>query len=143
MRKLFSIVLFSFSLVLSIPAYSVSGELYKLSATPLSFNKSERIVGYELKISCGGIHSINHVPIGWDIHIDNDPSWNTRMKGSIKVGAAALYKDSFNDFLVIEKGPNKDDVLKVQMEIITTTDFVKEKRYLLKTNELMLHKITQ
>lgn len=44
--------------------------------------------------------------MGWNVIVNNDPSWMTSFKGSISVGAAALdQKDKImlDHFLVVEK----------------------------------------
>jgi hypothetical protein len=137
---LISTIIFFISIGCISFVYASSSETYSLSIKDTIIKNGERIIGFELKIDSGNVSSFTRVPIGWSIYIDNDPSSHSKVKGDIAVGACAVDKDFFKDFIVIEKGPDKNEPLKVEMEIITTTDFEKEKSYFLKANNLILNK---
>jgi hypothetical protein len=123
---------------LLLPTTALSGQILSLSIKNIQLDANERIVGFELKVISGGIRSIGHTPMGWSIQIDNDASWNTVMKGNVEVGSAALDAAFFKDFVMIEKAPQTEPPFNIEMILITTTDFKKEKRYSLKENDLLL-----
>ena len=110
------------------------GQTYTVSIPSLSLKNGERITGFEFHVQSGRIACLPNVPIGWNIQIDNDPSWNTSISGSFEVGAAALYPTYFKDFLFIEK--EKDAPLDLPFdlhgEVIVTSDFIKERKLSLK-----------
>jgi len=81
------------------------------------------VVGFEIQIKSGRVVSFPTVPTGWDISIDNDPSWDTQLRGSSKVGAAALDVKFFGGFLVIEKDESLGLKFEAKGEIIVTEDF--------------------
>ena len=104
------------TVTVSIPALHTSG--------------NERITGFEIHIQSGMIVRMPKVPKGWGISVDNDPSWNTAIKGSIDVGAAAVDPDFFRDFLVVEV--EKDGIMNLPFalkgEVFVTEDFEHERR---------------
>lgn len=105
-------------------------QIMSVSVPVLHVAKNERIVGFEIHIRSGRIALLPNVPIGWNISVDNDPSWNTVIKGSIEVGAAALDPDFLRDFMVVEveKDAPSDEPFDLQGEVIVTSDFTTERR---------------
>ena len=59
-----------------------------LSALPIG--AGERVVGFDFEVTSGRIAKITDMPIGWNVSVDNDPSWNTKIHASGLVAAAAL-----------------------------------------------------
>ena len=49
-----------------------------------------RLAAFDLSIRHGAIASVRNTPVGWQITIDNDPSWVTAIQGHAVVGAAFL-----------------------------------------------------
>lgn len=119
----------------------VSGEKYSVSITKSFFKETERVVAFKLSIKSGRIFCLPNAPIGWFIDIDNDPSQNTIIKGNIKVGAAALGRRFFNDFIVIEKDNELSLPFLIELEIWTTTDFENDRHIVLKMKDLKLKKL--
>jgi hypothetical protein len=105
-------------------------QIVSVSVPALQLSKNERIIGFEIHVRSGRIALLPNVPIGWNISVDNDPSWNTVIKGSIEVGAAATDPDFFRDFMVIqvEEDAPSNMPLDLQGEVIVTSDFTSEKR---------------
>ncbi len=125
-------------LVLTIPSLAASADLYDLTVKDFKLAGTERIVGYKLKVTSGRIASLGKVPIGWNVTIDNDPSWNTTVTGSIIVAAAAIKPDYFSRFIQIEKFKQEGISFDFELEITTTTDFEKEKTIILGKKHLAL-----
>jgi hypothetical protein len=61
-----------------------------LSFDRLEVPSGERVVGFDIKVKPAYISSMTSAPLGWRIHIDNQPSWNAEVTGDVTVGAAAL-----------------------------------------------------
>src|SRR5258708_7055371 len=99
-----------------------------VSIPSLRSSAKERIVRFEIHVQSGRIARIEDLPIGWEICINNDASWNTVMKGSCSVGAAALSADFFKNFLTIHKYSPLQLPFEVQGEIVVTEDFATERR---------------
>lgn len=124
---------------------ALSCELVHVAIPKDRLAENDRIVAFTASIAAGGVLSLPSVPIGWSITIDNDPSWQTSIKGTTIVGAAALDTRSspafFDRFLTIKKEPCSaylDAPLDVTVEIVTTTDFVNLKTLVLKKSDLKL-----
>ncbi len=138
-----------FAVIVSLTAMqrgnAVSCELVHVAIPKDKLAENDRVVAFTASIAAGGVLSLPSVPIGWSITIDNDPSWQTSIKGTVIVGAAALDTKSspafFDRFLTIEKEPcsaYSDAPLDVTVEIVTTTDFVNLKTLVLKKSDLKL-----
>jgi len=133
---LFKLLLFI--LTMAIPSLAVSAEYYDLSVKNFKLSGVERVVGYKLKITSGRISALKKVPIGWNVTIDNDPSWNTTLTGSIIVAAAAIKPNFFDKFVQVEKFEQDEIDFDLMLEIITTSDFEKETSILLDKKLLLL-----
>jgi hypothetical protein len=110
--------------------HSVFGQHLSVSIPNLKLAANERIVGFEIHVQSGMIVQLPKVPAGWNLSIDNDPSWDTTMSGSLLVGAAALDSNSLRNFLVVEAEKGLAGRLPIAFsgEVIVTSDFVAERR---------------
>jgi hypothetical protein len=101
--------------------------------------KHERITGFEIRVRSGRIAQLSNVPIGWSISVDNDPSWNTSVGGSIAVGAAALDPDFLRRFIVVEKEKDapSDMPFALEGEIFVTSDFSTERTIRLSSKDFL------
>jgi hypothetical protein len=106
-----------------------SGQIVSVSVPKLSLAKGERIIGFEVHVKSGRIALLPNIPIGWNMSVDNDPSWETVVKGSIEVGAAATDSDFLREFMVVEKEPGgtPGSPLDLSGEVVVTADFKNER----------------
>ncbi len=96
--------------VLLMAGNCLAAEYYKLSLVGTKLEKNERIAGFEIAVSAGRILSVPKVPAGWELAIDNDPSWTTGIRGTGIVASAFLGsndKDLLENLLTIEKAPEE------------------------------------
>lgn len=116
----------TFMTVACVPA---SGQILSVSVPKLILAKGERIIGFEVHVKSGRIALLPNIPIGWNMSVDNDPSWETVVKGSIEVGAAATDANFLREFMVIEKEPgaSSDSPLGLSGEVVVTSDFKNER----------------
>ena len=103
-------------------------ENVSLSFSRLPISSGERVVGFEFHVNAGRIAVVPSIPAGWDVHIENDPSWNAVIRASSLVGAAAVDVRFFKKFLVIEKNESLGLPFNVSGDIVVTRDFVRERR---------------
>lgn len=85
---------------------ALASELYQLSLGAIQLKENEQISSFEIKISAGRIMSLPLLPMGWNLVIDNDPSWTTSIRGNALVGAAFLNRrdqNLLNNLLTIEQ----------------------------------------
>ncbi len=138
----FRILLFgmAFALVFVRPNVSDCGEKLSVSFASLKLTGAERVVGFEVTFVGAGIVSLPSVPMGWEISIDNQPSWNTRITASAVVGAAALDSRYFRSFIVIQKAPEKGLDFAISGTIWATEDFTTTREIQLKTTDVVLRK---
>lgn len=80
---LFVAVLFSLSGV----EKAISSELLHVAVPKERFTDNDHVVAFTARIVSGRVFSIPNVPMGWNINVDNDPSWRT----SIKLDAQGFY----------------------------------------------------
>lgn len=94
----------------------------------LHARNKERVVGFEIHVASGRIAALPNIPIGWNMSVDNNPSWTTEIEASSKVGAAAVTSAFFREFLFIEKDESLGAPLQISGEIVVTQDFATERR---------------
>jgi hypothetical protein len=109
-------------------ASSPQKQSLSISMRALPISTGERVVGFDFDVTSGRIAQIQNAPIGWNISVDNDPSWNTRIEGSIIVVAAAVDASFFEDFLVVEKDESLGNPFGIQGEVIVSKDFSNVRR---------------
>lgn len=80
-------------------------------------------MSFNLKVTSGRVAQLPDMPIGWNISVDNDPSWNTSVNASVQVAAAALDASYFKDFAVIEKEDIADSPFDLRGKVFVSPDF--------------------
>jgi hypothetical protein len=110
-----------------------------ISINPLETKKNERVGAFQIRLVKAGFRTLPHIPMGWQITIDNNPSWNTTLEGRIGVGAAALELAELKDFVIIEELNENADPREfdIQMELLLT-DFNTERVVRLQRKDLTL-----
>jgi len=96
--------------VLLMAGNCLAADYYKISLAGTKLEKNERIAGFEITVNAGRIYSVTKAPAGWDLAIDNDPSWMTSIRGTGIVASAFLGsndKDLLENLLTIEKAPEE------------------------------------
>jgi len=99
------------------------GQFVYVSLPGLHIGAGERVVGFGFEVTSGRIAQLPDMPMGWNISVDNDPSWNTRVDASILVAAAALDASFFKDFAVIEKDGGAESPFELKGGVVISTDF--------------------
>lgn len=127
--------------MLSLAAVAICGTLkateYSVTFCGIKLSAGERIVGFDIKTKSAYFSSLRRMPLGWNISIDNQPSWATNATGSILVGAAAVDMASLNRlFHVVPENSLKD--VEISGEIVTSADFEHEHRIVLKPADVRL-----
>jgi hypothetical protein len=102
-----------------------AGTIISVSIPALHIAAGERVVGFDFQVTSGRIVQVPNMPIGWNISVNNDPSWNTKMDASIIVAAAAVDASFFNHFLLIEKEATPDSPFQIKGELLVSKDFSK------------------
>jgi hypothetical protein len=103
-------------------------QLMSVSLPALHIAAEERVVGFDFAVTSGRIAQIPDMPIGWNISVNNDPSWNTKIDASIIVAAAAVDASFFKEFVLIEKDESSENPFEVKGEVIVSTDFSEVRR---------------
>jgi len=140
-RASFTPVLVVLALVLVNGSVVAHGQTMSMSIPSLHTTGKERVCGFEIHITAGRIAALPNVPIGWSVSVDNDPSWNTVIKASLEVGAAAVDPSFFRDFLVIEKDESLGVPFDVQGEIVVSEDFATERRIKIGINDFVMKNV--
>lgn len=117
---------------------AVHSQTYTVSIPSLAINDQERIVGFEINVRSARIATLPNAPIGWNIKIDNDPSWSTSISATTEVGAAALDRGFFQRFIRIEQSPGKNIHIELEGEVIVTSDFVSQRKIKLRNADFEL-----
>jgi hypothetical protein len=84
----------------------------------------ERIVGLDVSLEAGDFVAVSGLPAGWLVTIDNDPSWQTSLKGDAKVGAATLDLENIRKLnMVIHRFEFGDLKFQISGYLLVTTNF--------------------
>jgi hypothetical protein len=99
-------------------------QIMSVSVPTLHVANNERIISFEIHVHSGRIALLPNVPIGWNITVNNDPSWDTAITGVAVVGAAMMYSDFLQDILVVEveKDAPSDSRFSLDGEVSVTSD---------------------
>jgi hypothetical protein len=87
-------------LVMSVDGRADQGSTYHLSFRTLHFMAGERVSKFDLHFRSAMIIGFRSIPVGWQINIDNDPSWVTQVSGMAVVGAADLEASALRPWFV-------------------------------------------
>jgi len=141
-NRVFSTVVLT-AVVLMLLSWSnvAQGQTMSLSIPALHATSKDRVVGFEFHVKSGRIAQLPNVPIGWNVSVDNDASWNTVIKASSTVGAAAVDPSFFRGFLVIEKNDSLGIPSDVEGEVVLTEDFTAEKRVKVGVKDLAMKNV--
>jgi hypothetical protein len=112
--------------------------LASVSLPSLHLAPGERVAGFRFEVTSGRIAQVADLPIGWDVSVNNDPSWNTKLDASVIVGAAGLDSDYFKNFLTIEKEKNAELPFEIKGEVSVTKDFAHERSIPVRTEDFTI-----
>jgi len=109
---------------------------YAVSVDNLALTIDERITNFEIQITAGAFRDISNLPVGWEIDVDNDASWQTTVKASCQVGAASLEPEEFKKLkFLVEKSGGEDLKFGLGGAVYVTKDFQKGSRIPLKMSD--------
>ncbi len=113
---------------------------YSITIPNLRLAPGERVVGFSVEVDSGRIVSAPNAPIGWNLTIDNEPSWRTNLTATVIVGAAALDARFFQNFVVIEKSSLGGVPFAVRCEVDVTKDWQSVRRIQVNRGDLVLQR---
>ena len=111
---------------------------FAVSIPHLGLSADERVVGFEVHIKSGRVASLPNIPIGWNLTIDNDASWDTSVKALVSVCAASLDAGYFREFMFVEKSKSPQGPFSVACYVITTKDFKTQRHIKVAFDALLL-----
>lgn len=106
-----------------------------VSVPGLHLSSNERIVAFDIHVVSGRVAALPDIPIGWNVSVNNDPSWNTKVAGSLKVGAAAVDPIFFRNFLVVEENQSATIPFQLSGDVVVTKDFAEERQIALSSKD--------
>ena len=123
-------------------AIGSAAERYTVSISAPQVPAGQSVVSFEINLVGASFVNIINVPRGWQVAIDNDPSWQTSIKGSVLVGAAwvspaALAKMRF----VIERSPDPKLTLKLSGTIASSKNYDTTTNVTLTTKDFKLEPV--
>jgi hypothetical protein len=118
-----------------------AGEKLSITIPAEAVQKTERISSIRATVTSGWIIALPKIPTGWSLCIENDPVWRTTLDGHVSIGIGAEYVEFFRDFMIIEKMEPERIPFNIEVEIVATADFEKEREIILKLKDLRLNKL--
>jgi hypothetical protein len=94
--------------------------------------------GLQLSLTAARVHSLREIPLGWQISVDNDASWNTEIRGAATVGAAALDAAFFNKLCFIETADASIPAFSAEATFIVTADFQAQRDIVVGTDNVIV-----
>ena len=91
-----------------------------LSVPDIKIGNKDRIVEFKATIVNGFVVSVPRIPPGWFFRINLPYQWKTNVVAGSIIGVADLLSDKadyFNDFLIIEYIEDKDEELRIEVEV--------------------------
>ncbi len=76
-------------------------DVYSISIANLKADKDAAIGKLEVRINAGTIQSVQNIPIGWIITIDDDVSWRSVIRGNSQGASATLSPDELQRIALI------------------------------------------
>ena len=112
---------------------------YSVRIPGLRVAPGESVVSFEIYITAGAIQSVLNVPVGWYLVVDNDASWQTKIKANTTVGAAALKPEDFKRFrFLVKKNEFGDLKFELAGTVSVTKNFQQERPIQLKMSDFAL-----
>src|SRR5207249_9377087 len=116
----------------------------KISIPSLPVIKTERVVGFDIRVQSGRIARVKDVLTGWEICVHNEPSWRSRVSGAFAAASMAVNARFFRDSMVVERDDSNSEVpFDVQGEIIVSADFETERRIEVSLKDFAVTRITE
>ena len=118
MRRLALLIAIGIFFVISANTRADQGSIYHLSFPNLHLLPGERVSKIDLHIRSAMIIGFRTIPVGWQINIDNDPSWMTQVTGTAIVGAAWPEPSALQPwFLSVLGGPRGPSVRTTRINV--------------------------
>ena len=105
---------------------NAKSKLLTFSFPQVPLEQEERIIGFEITITSGSVRSINNIPGGWSVRLDNELSWKPVLSGKIHHGVEALTESrELHSLAVIDTDPSGEAVppFHVEAKLFTTVNF--------------------
>ena len=136
-------ILFMASVMAAAQDTAKKHESLSLCISHVVTTSGEHIVGFEIELTSGMVQSVSNLPKCWYVQVDNDASWNTMIKGNVRVGAAALEPDELRQLRVtVRKDTTRNDTpFAVSGTVAVTTDFEKARDIPLVAADFELSKV--
>jgi hypothetical protein len=100
MTRRFLLIAVAVFVGVSVDCRADQSAIYHLSFRALHFASGERVSKFDLHLRSAMIVGFRTIPVGWQINIDNDPSWMTEVSGTAVVGAADLEASALRPWFV-------------------------------------------
>lgn len=104
-------------------------ERYGISISNLQMADDEKIVSFTFRMTAAAVQSVENIPVGWYLTVDNDASWQTHIKANTMIGSAALTLEEFKSLkLIIKKNEFMDLKFGLSATVSLTKDYEKERQ---------------
>ena len=119
MRRLLLLMAVGIFFGISVNSRADQETTYHLAFLSLDQLPGERVAKFDLHIRSAMIIGFRSIPVGWQINIDNDPSWTTQVSGTAIVGAAWLEPSALRPWflsLLAEPGSRRDATMSINVD---------------------------
>ena len=116
-----------------------------VSVRHLDLSRGERVVSFQIALSGAVMQDVVNLPVGWNLTIDNNASWQTNLNGQSIVGAAALNANEIEKLRLTVKKDASISKFTVSGVVSATKDWEKFREIPLKADDFVVssHPLTQ
>ncbi len=84
-------------------------DVYSISIPNLKADPDSSITALDIQVNAGTVQAIQNIPIGWNLTVEDDASWRSRIRGNSTIGAASLAPDELQRVAFIVRRNETDN----------------------------------
>ena len=109
--------------------------LCAVSISNVTVSSGEVIGAFEIDVTAGVIETVQNLPVGWYLTVDNDASWRTKITANTTVGAASLTPEQLKKIRLVIRKDETYLTFKLSGMVSVTKDYQKERKLELTTSD--------
>ncbi len=84
-------------------------DVYAISIPKLKADPQGSITGLEIRINAGTVQGVQNIPIGWNMSIEDDANWISKVRGNSTIGAASLSPDELKRIVFLVRRNEREN----------------------------------
>lgn len=76
-------------------------DVYDVSIPNLKISPDQSVTSFQINVNAGSIVGTSNIPVGWNVLIEDDVSWRSRVKANATAGAASLSAEELKRLIFV------------------------------------------